>query len=83
MIGAMLYIDASRHRILAFAAHRKWGAAQYAKAAGLPKTTVHDVLNGGNATEATLRAMELVIPKSFRAPRQPPAQSEPPRDCAA
>lgn len=78
----MLHIDASKHRILAFAAHMQWGAAQYAKAAGIPKTTAHDVLNGGNATETTLRSMEKVVPKKFKAPRKAAPQAKPQRSAA-
>lgn len=71
----MLYIDRSQHRIIAFAAANGWGAAQYARAAGIAKTTAYEVLKGGNATKDTLRAMESIIPSRFRAPAEEPRRS--------
>lgn len=81
MIFPMLYIDRSQHRIIAFAAANGWGAAQYARAAGIAKTTAYEVLKGGNATKDTLRAMESIIPARFKEPserrsRRLPAQPE-------
>ena len=68
----MLYINRSQHRIIAFAAANGWGAAQYAREAGIAKSTAHEVLKGGNATRDTLEAMESIIPARFKEPAHPP-----------
>lgn len=67
----MLHIDASIHRICAFADEKGWGAEKYGQVAGIPASTARDVLKQrGNPTQNTIRAMEAVIPRSFRAPRR-------------
>ncbi|WP_109452186.1 hypothetical protein [Azospirillum sp. TSH64] len=61
-----MHIDASIHRICAFARHQGWSAESFGRAAAVPPSTVRDVLRQeGNPTATTLRAMEAVIPHDF------------------
>ncbi|WP_109490770.1 hypothetical protein [Azospirillum sp. TSA6c] len=61
-----MHIDASIHRICAFARHQGWSAESFGRAAAVPPSTVRDVLRQeGNPTAMTLRAMEAVIPHDF------------------
>ncbi len=61
-----MHIDASIHRICAFARHQGWNAQSFGRAAAVPSSTVRDVLRQeGNPTATTLRAMEAVIPHDF------------------
>lgn len=62
----VMHIDASIHRICAFARHQGWTAQSFGRAAAVPPSTVRDVLRQeGNPTATTLRAMEAVIPHDF------------------
>jgi len=64
-----MLIDQAIHRIRAYAEVKGWSAETYGAKASLPASTARDVLKGrGNPTAETLRAMEAVIPKRFRAP---------------
>lgn len=62
----VMHIDASIHRICAFARHQGWSAQKFGLAATVPPSTARDVLTQqGNPTAVTLRAMEAVIPPDF------------------
>ena len=72
-----MLIDASIHRIRSYAARMGWSAEKLASAAGLPESTVRYALkDGGNPTAETLRRLEAVIPKSYRAPKLPPPPAQ-------
>ncbi|MGF7178277.1 hypothetical protein [Azospirillum doebereinerae] len=61
-----MHIDASIHRICAFAIHKGWSVVRYGLEAAVPPSTARDVLwQRGNPTAMTLRAMEAVIPPDF------------------
>ena len=61
-----MLIDASHLRIRSYAAAKGLSARRLAALAGMPYSTVREVLAGtGNPTSETLRQLESVIPKGW------------------